>query len=165
MAIRRFYRQIMRSTNEQGARFVMCDDCFKLVNPKNGIMIEGIDGEVPAGEVCFNCKPEGQLPSSGVRDTSLAAFRRQVSSGAMGKQEEVVWQCLDRFGPGTRDDLAERTGIRLASICGAVNKMVTEGRLMDWRTIPNPRTDNETNCHVVEIYNPNDLEPGTSRLL
>ncbi len=67
MAIRRYYRQVMERTNLQGGRFVMCDDFFKEVEPRNGVRIQGIDGLVPTGEPCFNCKPEITAPAPGGR--------------------------------------------------------------------------------------------------
>ncbi len=167
MAIRRYYRQVILSKNFQGKLFVCCDDCYKELDPKEGITLKGVDGEVSREESCYFCSLDSAPITSGVRDTSLAAWRLVRDSGVFDGHESVVNDCVTTLGSGmpSRDDLADWTGIRLASICGVVNKMIKDRTLMDWRTKLNPRTHNQTMVHVVELYNPNDLGPEQSRLV
>lgn len=92
-----------------------------------------------------------------VRDTSLEAFRELMKSGTYATQKEAVRACVEILGPATRRQLAKRTGYEISAICGAVNNLVENGLLMDWRRVDCDTTGKSV--HLVELYNPNDLEP------
>ncbi len=77
MAIRRYYRQVIESSNMQGRLFVCCDDCYKELNPNEGIKLRGVDGEVPPVLPCEICSPDGELSKE---DKDLAAKRKRLKS-------------------------------------------------------------------------------------
>ena len=92
-----------------------------------------------------------------VRDTSIEAFRDQVAKGFFSSQKAALLACVKLHGPATRNQLEERSGIRINAVCGAVNKLLEEKQLMDWRTVKDERT--KKTVHLVQVYDPNDLEP------
>ena len=76
-----------------------------------------------------------------VADTSHAARRRLMKGGV---DLSVRGRCLaeikgnSRFGR-TRQEIADRTGLKLQSVCGAVNKLLHDGELFE----PIDGTDSE----------------------
>jgi len=98
-----------------------------------------------------------------VRDTSIDAYHKPGRAHAQLDQAAKVMDYARRNPRRSRDDVAEDLGIRLASICSVVNRLIKERALMDWRTDTNPRTGNEV--HVIEIYDENDQPPKQRALL
>lgn len=47
------------------------------------------------------------------------------------KQQAVILRALQLNGPATRQDLSERTGLPLASVCGRVNELVKAGAVIE----------------------------------
>lgn len=85
-------------------------------------------GERPLrkGEVAGSIPAGGSTPS-GVRDTSIAAYRGLQWSGHLGKQQQVV---VDFFvanpGKWTRQEIAKATGLSINATCGRVNELLAE---------------------------------------
>ena len=92
-----------------------------------------------------------------VRDTSIESFQELISSGTYSTQKAAVRACVEILGPAPRRELARRTGFEISAICGAVNGLIQEGLLMDWRRVDCDVTGKSV--HLVELYDPNDLEP------
>ena len=84
-----------------------------------------------------------------VRDTSLEAFQKLKASGKYATQGAAVTGCVELVGPATRRGLAERTGFELATICGAVNKLIKDGVLVDWELVQDPKT--RQRVHLVQL--------------
>lgn len=92
-----------------------------------------------------------------VRDTSIEAFKRQIRSGDFDTQKDAVLACVHVLGDAPRRELASRTGFEISAICGAVNALVAECKLMDWRRVDCAVT--KRSVHLVQIYDRDDLEP------
>lgn len=84
-----------------------------------------------------------------VRDTSLEAFQKIKASGKYATQAAAVTGCVDIVGPATRRGLSERTGFELGAICGAVNKLIKDGVLVDWDLVQCPTT--RQRVHLVRL--------------
>lgn len=105
MAVRRYYRQMIEVSNFQGGTFVMCDDCFKAVRPKNGIRLAGIDGLVPPEEVCFNCKllPEAKFDGDDyVPERDDPRLRGQILR-VFSVMKDNKWRTLNEINALTGD--------------------------------------------------------------
>jgi hypothetical protein len=66
-----------------------------------------------------------------VRDSSIEAFHDHVESGKFSRQQR---QILAAMQPGqfySRLEISELSGIRLSSVCGAVNALVKRGVLVE----------------------------------
>lgn len=92
-----------------------------------------------------------------VRDTSISAFRRQVRTGEFATQKEALLACVVVLGSAPRRELANRTSFEISAVCGAVNALLAECRLMDWRRVDCKVTKRQV--HLVELYDRHDLEP------
>ena len=92
-----------------------------------------------------------------VRDTSIEAFRRQVRTGDFANQKEALLACVVVLGSAPRRELASRTGLEISAVCGAVNGLLADRRLMDWRRVN--CTVTRRSVHLVELYDRHDLEP------
>lgn len=84
-----------------------------------------------------------------VRDTSLEAYRKIKASGKYATQAAAVIACVDLVEPGTRRQLATWTGFELSAVCGAVNKAIKDGLLVDWKLVECQTTGNRV--HLVEL--------------
>lgn len=84
-----------------------------------------------------------------VRDTSLEAYQKIKASGHYATQKDASLGCVDLVGPATRRQLSERTGLELGAICGVVNKLIAEGKLVDWKLVECQKTGNRV--HLVEM--------------
>lgn len=62
-----------------------------------------------------------------MKKTSLDAYAELSASGKKLTQQERVLQVLSECAPLTRNELSERTGLRLSSVCGRVNELVAKG--------------------------------------
>lgn len=63
-----------------------------------------------------------------VKDTSRKAHKELADSGYMSTQQRDVIKTIGRRRM-TRAEIAERSGIRLSSVCGRVNDLVAAGML------------------------------------
>lgn len=70
-----------------------------------------------------------------VADTSLMAYRRVVALGITAEQQLRIVKALSAGVPLTRTEISEFSGIRIPSVCGAVNLLVKKGILVElpWR--------------------------------
>lgn len=84
-----------------------------------------------------------------VRDTSLEAYQKIKASGQYATQKAALAACVDLVGPATRRQLSERTGFELGAVCGAVNKLISENTLIDWKLVECQTTGNRV--HLVEL--------------
>lgn len=76
---------------------------------------------------------------TGVADTSRMAFSFCKAHGITASQQTRIVECLVRVGrPMTRAEIELGTGIRLSSVCGAVNALVKRKALVElpWRICP-----------------------------
>lgn len=72
-----------------------------------------------------------------VADTSLMAYRIVTALGITAKQQLRIIETLDKVDePLTRSELEPRSGIKLSSVCAAVNALVKMKALVElpWRT-------------------------------
>lgn len=109
MAVRRYYRQIDVSTNKQGKKFVMCDDCFKIVHPKKGVRLQDIDGLVAPYETCHFCKPETTPPIA--RNTDPATSHQaadRYNRSKRGERQRQVLLIVDKYPELTNGEYARR---------------------------------------------------------
>lgn len=83
----------------------------------------------------------------GVAHTSRAAFGALRAEGKLAPQEQRVIQAIRDHGPLTREEISERTGLRLSAVCGRVNKLVELGTLDERGTRLNPQT--RKSCKLV----------------
>lgn len=84
-----------------------------------------------------------------VRETSLEAFHKLKASGQYATQKAAIAACVDVVGPATRRQLSERTGFELGAVCGAVNKLIEQHALVDWKLVECQKTGNRV--HLVEM--------------
>lgn len=75
-----------------------------------------------------------------VAETSLRAFRDLQHEGALAPQEQRVVEAIRQFGAMTRDEIAERTGMRLSAVCGRCKSLIDAGRLQEQGTRINPQS-------------------------
>lgn len=73
-----------------------------------------------------------------VASTSLTAYRDLQAGNHLSPQEQRVIACIEQHGPLTRDEIAERTGLRLSAVCGRVKALVDNGKLIERGTRDNP---------------------------
>lgn len=67
-----------------------------------------------------------------VREVSITAYRAHQASGALSAQERTIVQFLARStGAPTRAEIATGTGLRVASVCGRINALLTRHVLME----------------------------------
>lgn len=92
-----------------------------------------------------------------VRDSSIEAFKRQVRTGDFATQAEGCLACVVVLGSAPRREIARRTGYEISAVCGAVNKLLADCKLMDWRRVDCAVTGRSV--HLVELYDRDDLEP------
>ena len=59
-------------------------------------------------------------------------------SGRAGRQQQLVMRTLYIYGPSTRQDLAERTGLALASICPRCHELMDAGHVEVVGTVGKP---------------------------
>lgn len=66
-----------------------------------------------------------------VAETSLQAYRSLQADGKLPPQCERVVSVVAQFGAMTRDEIAERSGLRLSAVCGRVSELIRSGRLQE----------------------------------
>ena len=66
-----------------------------------------------------------------VAETSLQAYRSLQAEGKLPPQCERVVAVVAHFGALTREEIAERSGLRLSAVCGRVSEMLAAGRLQE----------------------------------
>jgi DNA-binding MarR family transcriptional regulator len=64
-----------------------------------------------------------------VRDTSIMAYKKAKEDGTLLSHRQRLLATFHDGKAYTRSELAELTGIRLSSVCGAVHTMVKRGLL------------------------------------
>lgn len=75
-----------------------------------------------------------------VAETSLQAFHSLRSEGKIAPQESRVLAAIEARGAMTREEIADATGLRLSAVCGRVNSLVADRRLVERGTRMNPVT-------------------------
>jgi hypothetical protein len=68
---------------------------------------------------------------SGVRDTSIEAYRDITESGDSLRLETRIERCLSNGADLTRNEIAEAAHIRIQSVCGTVFSMRQAGTLVE----------------------------------
>lgn len=76
-----------------------------------------------------------------VSQTSLAAYWAMRDAGELPDKERLVYYALAKHGPLTREQIAQRTGMKEGSACGRVNQLVEKGILVHHSYRQNPITD------------------------
>ena len=68
--------------------------------------------------------------SQGVRDTSLHAYERLKGTGALGRQERMVYEWVaSQPQPVTRQEITSALKIGINAVCGRVNTLIHVGLL------------------------------------
>lgn len=65
--------------------------------------------------------------------TSAMAYQEHAAAGRVGRQAEDILRFISkhkRAAGWSRNELAEKTGIRLSSVCGRVNELLACGALV-----------------------------------
>lgn len=62
---------------------------------------------------------------------SLSAYEDLRDAGDLNKQERIVFDTVTLHGPMTREEIEAQTGLRLASVCGRVKKLLEKGVLVE----------------------------------
>ncbi len=65
-------------------------------------------------------------------DTRNAAYFDHRLAGTLGKQQRIVMDEIRARGAGSRSELAARTGLRLASVCGRIAELMAAGFLVEY---------------------------------
>jgi hypothetical protein len=68
---------------------------------------------------------------SGVRDTSIEAFRKARDNGTLGTYRQRLLNAMQEGQTYTRLELSVSTGIPINAVTGAVNLMVKRGLLVE----------------------------------
>lgn len=71
---------------------------------------------------------------------SLSAYEDLRDAGELSRQERIVFNTVTLHGPMTREEIEEKSGLRLASVCGRVNKLLEKGVLVEVGEKKNPVT-------------------------
>lgn len=69
-----------------------------------------------------------------IATTSREAYADHVASGALGYQQALVLDTIERCAPITRHDIAEITGLPLQSVCGRANELIEMGHVVSTAT-------------------------------
>jgi predicted transcriptional regulator len=64
-----------------------------------------------------------------VAETSRLSYQALIDNNELGPRCKAVVAAIFIDGPLTRDEIAEKTGMRLSSVCGRVNELVCVGVL------------------------------------
>lgn len=76
--------------------------------------------------------------------TSLSAYESLKQLGELPLREMQVYLCIAIHGPMTREQIAERIGMKEGSVCGRVNKLMHERkRLIETGIVINQVTGKE----------------------
>lgn len=73
-----------------------------------------------------------------MNETSLAAYWHGRTNRRFSTQAAQVLDNLNVDGPGTRAELAERTGLRLSAICGRVNELLARDLIEEFDKVTDP---------------------------
>ena len=94
-------------------------------------------GAHPAPGWASGASPDTAKPArnvrTGVRDTSVKAYRDHESSGKLSRQEQQVYDhlTLNAHRDFTRSELAQVLRLQLSAICGRVNALIGKKLLTD----------------------------------
>lgn len=83
--------------------------------------------------------------TGGVADTSIQAYWEERLGFRFGKQAAAVLDNLNIYGPGSRAELATRTGLKINVICGRVNELIQAGCAEEHGTIIDSTTHKKVN--------------------
>jgi len=83
-----------------------------------------------------------------VRDTSVQAFRENLARGIYASQKAALSALVEMTGPGSRRELAARSGFEISAVCGAVNSLIKTNALQDPRVVTCKKTGRPV--HLVE---------------
>ena len=83
-----------------------------------------------------------------VRDTSLDAFRENLARGIYQSQKAALAALVETTGPAPRRELAERSGLEISAVCGAVNSLIKTNVLQDPKVVTCQKTGRPV--HLVE---------------
>jgi DNA-binding MarR family transcriptional regulator len=73
-----------------------------------------------------------------VAGTSIAAYRSLQQHHQLQPQEQKIMDAIRHHGAATREELCDRTGLRLSAVCGRARKLVEDGLLIEQGTRTNP---------------------------
>ena len=68
---------------------------------------------------------------SGVSYTSKKAYAEITADGTKETQAQKVYNVIKRLPRITRANIADFSGIRLASVCGRVNELLVAGKIKE----------------------------------
>ena len=67
-----------------------------------------------------------------VTDTSKGAYRGIKEDGTLGAQQRRILRVLEKsYGPMSRREISEATGIETSAVAGRVNKLIELGLLLE----------------------------------
>lgn len=90
-----------------------------------------------------------------VAETSLQAYWSEKLGLRFGKQAVQVLDNLCVYGPGSRADLAQRTGLKINVVCGRVNELIASGAVVENGTKRDPSTGKHVK--VVQVKGEQDV--------
>ena len=91
-----------------------------------------------------------------VSNTSLQAYREERLNRRFQPKEICILDNLNIGGPGTRAELAKRTGLKINCLCGRVNRLLELGVIEEFDKVKDPDTNKlvnvlrikENECHA-----------------
>lgn len=86
-----------------------------------------------------------------VAETSLAAFHALKAHNHLQPQEQKIMDAVRHFGPATREELADRTGLRLSAVCGRTRALIDSGALIERGTKINPLTGKQNKLVALPV--------------
>ncbi len=91
----------------------------------------------------------GDLFGSGVRETSVEAYRYIRARGITGAQCEHIVGYLFEHPPRTRAEISRGTGIAINAVCGRVRELMDGGALNE--NAPRPCSTSGRMAHPVTL--------------
>ncbi len=83
----------------------------------------------------LNAPPAALPKPRGVRDTSRQAYQAHLDSGALGRQERLVYEYVrTALQPVTRQEITYALRIGINAVCGRVNSLVAKAILEECGT-------------------------------
>lgn len=86
-----------------------------------------------------------------VAETSLQAYRSLQAHHQLQPQEQKIMDAIKHYGSATREELADRTGLRLSAVCGRVKALVNHGALIERGTKINPLTGKQNKLVALPV--------------
>lgn len=91
-----------------------------------------------------------------VKDTSLQAYWSERLSKRIGGQQVKVLESLNICGPGTRKQIASRTGLAINCVCGRVKELLDMQAVEEFTKVVDEGTNKavwvlrikENECHA-----------------